>query len=133
MSDKKTFQKGDLIIRKGAPATEAYMVLKGQVEVYLEKDEKILSLAKLAIGAIFGESALFDAEEYGANVRAMDDVELLMITPGDFEKDVKNATPLVQEIIKMLIDRQRRTNEALLEAETREQMDLVFLENVSSV
>lgn len=127
MSDIKTFTAGDNIITKGAPATTAYMIMKGTVEVYLEENNKIVSLAKLAVGSIIGESALFGAEEYGANIKAIGDAELLVITPETFKEKLENCDPMIREIITTLIERQRKTNETLLKRETQEFMDIALI------
>ena len=128
MSETKTFEDGDVIITQGDPAEYAYMILSGAVSVYLEKDEKIVDLAKLEIGAIFGESALFGGDVYGANIKAIGKTELLIITQADFDEKRDCCDPMIKEIIRMLIERQRKTNETLLKRETQEFMDLAFIE-----
>ncbi|MCB1532158.1 MAG: cyclic nucleotide-binding domain-containing protein [Alphaproteobacteria bacterium] len=128
MSATKTFKDGEMIITQGDEATHAYMILSGAVHVYLEKDSKTVTLANLEIGAIFGESALFGGDAYGANIAAKGDIELLVITTADFESKKQACDPMIQEIIRMLIERQRKTNDILLKRETQEFMDLVFVE-----
>lgn len=125
-STTKTFNRGDIIINKGDPAFNAYLILKGEVQVYLEKGERIVSLANLKIGSIFGESALFqDGKDYGAHVKAMeDDTEVAIITPEDFKEKLDNCDPMIQTIIRTIIERQRETNETLLARETQEYMEL---------
>lgn len=130
MSNTKTFEDGDLIITQGDEATQAYMILSGAVSVYLEKDEKTVTLAELKIGAIFGESALFGGGTgtYGANIKSKGKTQLLVITPADFNENCEACPPMIKEIIRMLIERQRKTNETLLKRETQEFMDLAFIE-----
>lgn len=128
MSNTKTFEDGELIITQGDQAHQAYMILSGAVDVYLEKDAKTVSLATLEIGAIFGESALFGGDAYGANIKSNGKTELLVITPADFDEKRNGCDPMIKEIIRMLIERQRKTNETLLKRETQELMDLAFIE-----
>lgn len=129
MSNKKTFTKDELIIKKDTAADTAYMILSGSVMVYLSQGEKVVELATLEKGAIFGENALFQVEggKYGANVKAMGDTELLTITPEQFRKTVNECDPMIQEIIRMTIERLRNTNEKLLKRETQEFMDIVLV------
>ena len=128
MSNTVKFKAGETIITEGARADKAYMVLSGCVRVFLEKEEKIVDLAELPIGSVFGESALFGDNEYGANIAAKDDTELLVITPEKFQEKLDDCDPMIQEIIRMLIERQRQTNEALLNRETQEFMDIDFVD-----
>ncbi len=123
----RTFSTSDRILTKDEPAEHAYMVLKGRVAVFLEKDGKRIDLATLAEGEIFGESALFHGEKYGANVEALDETVLEIISPGKFEKKLNEADPVVRDVMYKLIERQRKTNDALLESETREFMDVTMV------
>ncbi len=127
MSTTKTFQKDEQIIQKGQPASVAYMVLSGAVRVYLENEGKTVTLAQLEIGSIFGESALFGGEEYGAHISATEETELLPITPESFQEKLDGCDPMIKQIISMLIERQRNTNSTLLKRETQELMDLVLI------
>lgn len=121
------YKTGERIITKGEPATKAYMIMSGKVRVFLEEEEKQIDLAVLEEDDIFGETAIFSGELYGANVVASEDVELYVITPESLGDMLKSSDPIVRAIIRMLIDRLRATNAALLKSETREFMDIAFV------
>jgi CRP-like cAMP-binding protein len=123
----RTFTPGQRIITKGDPATVAYTITRGSVRVFLEKDGKNVTIATLKTGALFGETALFDGSEYGAHVEALVDTELAVITPAEFQDKIATCDPMIKSIITMLLERQKRTNEALLRSETREFMDIAFV------
>lgn len=129
MSNEKTvrFKAGERIITKGDAADNAYMIKSGKVHVFLEKEGKIVTLADLVTGAIFGESALFGAESYGAHVKAEEDTDLIVITPESFQDKIDASDPMLKSIVEMLIARLRKTNEDLLKRETREfvEIDLI--------
>ncbi len=120
-------KKGTRIITKGDDATTAYMILSGSVRVFLEEDSKQVDLAVLEEDEIFGETAIFSGEHYGANVEALQDTELFLITPESLSEMLKDSDPIVRALIRMLIERLRRTNEALVKSETREFMDIAFI------
>jgi CRP-like cAMP-binding protein len=123
----KTFEKGARIISAGEPATHAYLILKGRVRVFLEQDGKEISLAELEMGEIFGESSLFTDCEYGAHVEALEDCSLDIISKEDFQTKLDECDPLIKSMFALLVERQRKTNQALLESETREFMDIVLV------
>ena len=123
----KTFSAGDVIIEKGAPADTAYMIESGLVQVYLEQDGKIVDLASLGVEQIFGETSLFNGATYGANVKAVEDTVVALITPEILRQKVGGCDPMLRAMVKMLIERLQRTNEALVESETREFIDIAFV------
>ena len=121
------FQKGERIITAGTPATTAYMIDKGNVRVFLEKDGKIIDLATLGENEIFGESSLFDEAKYGAHVEAEEETELTLITPEILSTKMESCDFMIKAVIQMLLERLRKTNEALLRSETREHIDVGFV------
>ncbi len=119
---------GERVITRGKPAIESYLILSGKVEVSLEnEDGRKVTISELRSGSIFGEAALLGNLSYGANVDALTDTELAVITPDSFAGTLSNSDPLLRAILEMLIDRLRKTNEALLRSETREFMDIDFV------
>ncbi|MFK7840155.1 MAG: Crp/Fnr family transcriptional regulator [Bdellovibrionales bacterium] len=126
-NQKETFKAEERIITKGDQAAKAYMILSGSVRVFLEEDTKQVELAILEKDAIFGETAIFSGQHYGANIEAAEDTELFVITRDSFDEMLKGADPVMRALIRMLIERLQNTNEALLKSETREFMDIAFI------
>lgn len=128
LNNTKSFKTGERIITQGDPAAEAYLIATGKVRVFLEQDGKEVKLATLGEGDIFGENALFGGENvYGAHVEALEDCILSPITAQDFQGQLEGCNPDLQVIIRTLLDRLQKTNEKLLESETREFMDIVLV------
>lgn len=125
--ESKTFAAGERVITKGDNATHAYLIVDGRVRVFLEKDHKHVTLSELSTGAIFGESAIFEGKEYSANVEALEDTKVMIITLESFRDKVEKCDPMLRSIIAMLMDRQDRTNQALLESETREFVEVEMI------
>lgn len=124
----KTFQKGERIISDGQHADAAYLIEQGSAHVFLDKDGKIVTLATLEAGAIFGEMALYSGGNYAANIdAATDNTQVKIITPGIFQDKLANTDPLVTKILETLIKRLQNTNSALLDSETRDfiEIDLI--------
>lgn len=129
MNSSKTeiFEPGEIIIRKGDNAQCAYMISSGKVRVYLENEGKTLDLAQLKEGQIFGETAMFESSTYGANVMALEQTELLVITPESLDNMLNDSNPVLRALIEMLIQRLNDTNKKLLESETRGFIDIGFV------
>lgn len=124
---QERYTKGQPILAKGEVAHKAYMVESGAVRVYLNNEGKIVELAKLGPGEIFGETALFEGGVYGANIEAAEDCVLNVITPGWLDGAIEDVDPMVAALIRMLIARLKSTNEALVKSETREFIDVAFV------
>ena len=123
----QTFAAGDIIVKKGDESTTAYLIDSGKVLIYLEEGDKVVDLATLGEDEIFGETALFTGAAYGANVKALEDTELTLITPEILAVKMKGCDPLLRSILQMLIERLDKTNKALVESETREFIDVAFV------
>lgn len=77
MSEILNYSAGDIIFRQGYPGDHAYIVKKGEVEIYNElPDGSIESIAILHEGQMFGEMALTDDAPRSASARAHTDVSL---------------------------------------------------------
>jgi CRP-like cAMP-binding protein len=109
--------------------TRAYVILKGKARVFMEENGKQVVLGELGQGEIFGEASLFAECDYGAHVEAVEDCELDVIAKDVFREKLKACDPLIKMMFMLLVERQRKTNEALLESETREYMDIVLVDS----
>ncbi len=124
----QTFSQNERIINKGDTAKAAYQIKQGVAHVFLDKDDKIVTLATLQKGAIFGEMALYTGKEYSANVEAAEDNTILeLITPSILKNKLSQTDPFVKKMLDALIERLQNTNSALLESETRDfiEIDLI--------
>lgn len=121
------FKKGERIISEGDAADRAFMIMSGRVKIFLEEGSKVVDLAELSEDEIFGETAIFRGERYGASVLALEDCELLVITPDSLNAMLEGADPIIRSLIRMLVSRLKLTNEALLRSETREFMDVALI------
>ncbi|HDN26583.1 MAG TPA: cyclic nucleotide-binding domain-containing protein [Thioploca sp.] len=111
------FSPGDFILREGEPPSAMYILFQGNVEV-VKKDNKSARYHQLEVlkpGAFVGEMALIDAEPRSADVRALDDVTLLVLPLGKMNKispsDLDIPTQLKLRLAKTVAERLRSTNE----------------------
>ncbi|MCK5284977.1 MAG: cyclic nucleotide-binding domain-containing protein [Alphaproteobacteria bacterium] len=123
----KTYETGERIISEGDDATNTYIILSGTVCISIEKDGKTVTLANLGIGDMFGESALFGNNKYGANVDVTETTTLIVISPEDFKEKLESCDPMIQNMFKILMERLNKTNKALVDSETRTFMDVIFV------
>jgi CRP-like cAMP-binding protein len=73
--------KGEVLIRDGEEARDAFFLLSGSVEVRRPTPYGEFLLTRLSTGDMFGELALLDGEPRAGSVVAASEVELLSLDP----------------------------------------------------
>ncbi len=111
------YPEGRAIIEQGDPAMEAYLIESGRVRVSIDKEGKDVELAELGEDQIFGETALFKGSDYGATVTALEETTVIKITPDVLDIKIRLCDPMIRALIKMMMERQRRTNDALIKSQ----------------
>lgn len=125
--ERKIFSRSQTILKQGQEGADAYLIETGKVRVFMEKDGRMIDLAELGPGQIFGEMALIAKKPAGAWVQAMEDTAVQVITPELLQSRIEASDPMIRSLVLMLMDRMERTNRALMESESREYMDIAFV------
>lgn len=128
------YRAGDVIMERGDPATNFYVIEKGEVEVVreTEKDTAGRVIAVLGAGSFFGEKALMSNEPRVSTVRARCDVDVLILGKNVFTQISGALVPfrdaLAQTLNRRLIDpwkEQPQVLELLRRTKLRELMEPV--------
>jgi CRP-like cAMP-binding protein len=97
----RRFAPGEVIVREGAAADAAYVIVEGRCEAYRERNGERTRLRVLQPGDVFGETALAGAQPRTASVAALDAVEVKVITAEAFERELDRST-WVRALVKQL-------------------------------
>jgi CRP/FNR family cyclic AMP-dependent transcriptional regulator len=109
-------QAGEVILNEGEEAAGLYIVSSGQVEVVKDLGgPKETVLATLGEGDFFGETALLDGYPRTASIRALGDVECLVMTRWDFLAELKSKPDMAVQALRTLARRLRQTDARLTE------------------
>lgn len=113
----KIFDKGQKLIRKHEMASLVYLIKSGEVVVYdiLDNDRKAV-VATLGPGQIVGELATLQQRNHSMYVEAKEKTETVAFDAGEFKKKIKESDPLVQALIKVLVERVTGTSADFLKA-----------------
>jgi alpha-amylase len=101
----KTFLANEIIIREGDSGQEIYIILEGQVEVTKDntkdnkKNNKVITLATLDAGSIFGEIATITNEARSATVTAVVNTVVLLLDIAVIKKDIQDKAKIIYEKI----------------------------------
>jgi CRP/FNR family cyclic AMP-dependent transcriptional regulator len=110
----KVHQKGDVIVRQGEVGECMYVISSGKAEVLVKKGSKEVRIAALGPRDFFGEMALFDREKRSATVRAMSELQVIIIDKKTFEKTITKMPWLAFSVLEKMSRRIRETDRELL-------------------
>jgi CRP-like cAMP-binding protein len=97
----KKFPKGAIVIKKGDPAKNLFIILSGTVDVLDENGGRLSTLRK---GEVFGEMSLISGDAIGATIKVAEDATIVFIEGQDF-KGVLNKFSSVQTYLTRILAR----------------------------
>jgi CRP-like cAMP-binding protein len=106
-SNAKTlkFHFGEYLVRQGQFAEAIYVIRSGRVEILKNKNSTPLSLGMATAGHFLGEMSILLGIESTASARAVEDVEVIVITKEACEEIFRAAPPLLLALAKGLAQR----------------------------
>jgi CRP/FNR family cyclic AMP-dependent transcriptional regulator len=110
------WERGEVIFREGDTGDTCYVVKTGSVSVMREhQDGRVIALAELRPGQIFGELAMFDHETRSATVETLEPTTTVALLSGDVQRILKAHPEIGVKMLAALASRLRRANERLLQ------------------
>lgn len=95
---QKLFRPGEIIFHQGDRGDEAYVVMRGEINIYLDEDGH--SVATIKNGQIFGEQAFLDGAARGATAKASQASILLTVQRASFNELVHREPHLGMVIMR---------------------------------
>ena len=92
----RRYEPGELIVRKGEPADEIYLLMSGEVSVRVDlPNGQIKRLSTLSPGMAFGEIAVINRSVRSADVHADKHVECYLLSTAAFE-ELGETNPMIK-------------------------------------
>ncbi len=110
------YEADSTIFHEGDDGGCAYVIERGAVEISKLVDGIEIKLNVLGPGELFGEMAPIDQQQRSASATAIEETELIPISPKHLRDTVANAHPLVHLLLRVLLDRVRSTHDHVLSA-----------------
>jgi CRP-like cAMP-binding protein len=104
---RRKFNRGEFLMRQNESSRYMYVLQSGNVRVFREQSGYVIPIEDLGPGDIVGEMALLDSETRCANVLALSDVEVTVITPQDFDEVIKKIPPWFSALARSIVFRLR--------------------------
>jgi len=110
----RSYEPGQAVFREGDTGDTCYVVREGCVRVTRRhSDGRVITLAELRPGEMFGELAMFGGETRSASVEALEPTRALAILAGDLRRIITQHPDIAFKMLEGLADRLRDANERL--------------------
>ena len=97
----KTIPFGKIVVKKGTPGTNFFIILQGQVEVKADDGSK---LADIGAGEMFGEMSLLSAEPFMHSIHSVKTTQIAILSIKNFKEILKGFPVLQMFLFKLLLD-----------------------------
>ena len=105
-----SYKEGDVLCRQGERGVAAFVIASGRIKVENEiEDGTTVDVAELGQGSIVGELSIIDGSERVATIRAVDDVEALVITQWSMAALMKAHPTIAASMLPVIVKRFRET------------------------
>jgi len=111
----KKYPKGSVILRKGEPGSNLFIMLSGKAEVLVDEG---ICIGVMERGDVFGEISLLIGTPVGATIKVIEVVTVLLIYGRDFKKVLNMFPSLQMYFARLLAKRLAKTNVEKLEGLT---------------
>jgi CRP/FNR family transcriptional regulator, cyclic AMP receptor protein len=110
------WDRGEVIFREGDQGDTCYLLRTGAVVLTREhQDGRMVALAELRAGALFGELAMFRGETRSATAEAIEPTTAVALLASDMQRLIRRSPDLALKFLGTLAERVSRTNERLLQ------------------
>jgi CRP/FNR family cyclic AMP-dependent transcriptional regulator len=112
----RSYERGEVIFREGDTGDTCYVIRSGSVSVMREhQDGRVIALAELRAGAMFGELSMFGGETRSATVETLEPTRAVALLAADFQRLLRSHPQIAVKMLNALADRLREANERLLQ------------------
>jgi CRP/FNR family transcriptional regulator, cyclic AMP receptor protein len=110
------WDRGEVIFREGDQGDTCYLLRTGAVVLTREhQDGRMVALAELRAGALFGELAMFRGETRSATAEAIEPTTAVALLASDMQRLIRRSPGIALKFLGTLAERVSKTNERLLQ------------------
>jgi CRP/FNR family transcriptional regulator len=116
VSVPRRWDRGEVVFREGDDGDTTYLLMSGAVLLTREhQDGRVVAIAELRGGDMFGELAMFRGEKRSASAEAIEPTEAVALLAPDVQRLIKQNPDIASKLLKGLAERVSRTTERLLQ------------------
>lgn len=105
---RRVIREGDIVFNEGDPATGAFIVQEGQIEIFRRTgNDRDLALSTIGKGGIFGEMALIDDQPRMASARAAVMSTIIVVPKSVFAEKLARCDGLIRKLLTIFANNAR--------------------------
>jgi len=104
---RKSYAAGDIIIRKGEPGRNLFIIVSGKVEVVADGD---VTISIMGQGEVFGDMSLLTGNPVVATIRVLEPATVLKLSKESFEGLLMKYPSFQMYFTRLLAERLSRTD-----------------------
>ena len=109
----RAIEKGEVILRQGDIADSIYIIVAGQVKIYMTDEHdsnREVIVNTLGAGDFFGEIPLFDQESRSASVAALERTHVKTLSYTAFQKAIEQSPDIARKLMATMAARLRHAD-----------------------
>jgi CRP/FNR family transcriptional regulator, cyclic AMP receptor protein len=112
----RSWDQGEVIFREGDDGDTCYLVKSGAVVLTREhQDGRMVALAEVRAGGMFGEMAMFRGEQRSATAECVESTSAVALLARDVQRLIRQNPDIALKLLHALSERVSRTTERLLQ------------------
>jgi CRP/FNR family transcriptional regulator, cyclic AMP receptor protein len=112
----RSYGRGEVVFREGDTGDTCFVIKSGSVSVMRQHQAgRVIALAELRAGSMFGELAMFGGETRSATVETLEPTQAVALLAGDVRRLLRGHPEIAIKMLVFLADRLRAANERLLQ------------------
>ena len=105
--EKLDFKQWQYVFRAGDGAGYLFLLIKGEIGIFLPTNETKEPNFPVGENEIFGEMGVIEGKLRMATARCMSPTKLMSISKEQFEKKIESSDPFIRGLIRILSSRVR--------------------------
>jgi len=103
--EKIIIKKNTIIFESGHKADAVYLILDGEIGIFLPQNKSLIPNFILGDNEIFGEMGIINNSLRTAKASTMTDANLIRISKSEFDKKLSTCDPFIMGLIRVLVGR----------------------------
>ena len=99
---KLDFKSGQYIFKAGDKGKEIFLLMSGDVGIFLPTNDTMDPNFKVGENEVFGEMGVIEHKPRMASARCMSDVTVIALSESEFEARVEKADPFIRALLRIL-------------------------------
>tara|TARA_S200000501_G_scaffold273930_1_gene257558 strand:+ start:456 stop:794 length:339 start_codon:yes stop_codon:yes gene_type:complete len=105
--EKNTYNTGQYVFKAGEKSDKVFLLMQGEVGIFLPTNETQKPNHKIEVNEIFGEMGVIEGKLRMADARCLSSATIMGLTKEEFEKKIENSEPFIRGLIRILSSRVR--------------------------